>query len=62
MKEELDEKILIFKEYEETGMKYNRWQEHLGTPQTAFTDIDQLREEVTNRHLLWHSLSEWQAL
>ena len=27
-----------------------------------FDDIDNLREEVTNRHLMWHSLDEWQVL
>ena len=32
MIEELDERLEIFKTYEETGLKYNDWQEHLGTP------------------------------
>ena len=35
------------------------WQEHLGTPLTRFDDIDSLREEVVNRHTMWHALSEW---
>lgn len=59
---QLDEKVLVFKRLEETGLKYNEWQEHLGTPTTMFDDIDQLRDEVVNRHLMWHSLKEWQAM
>ena len=54
--------MAIFKKLEETGVKYNEWQEHLNTPTTNFDNIDDLREEVTSRHLLWHSLSEWQGL
>ena len=57
---QLDEKMIVFKRLEETGIKYNEWQEHLGTPTTMFDDIDQLRDEVVNRHLMWHSLKEWQ--
>ena len=56
---QLDEKVAIFKRLEATGVKYNEWQEHLGTPTTMFDDIDQLRDEVVNRHLMWHSLQEW---
>ena len=40
MIEELDAMLLTFYEYEKTSVKYNGWQEHLGTPQTAFIDID----------------------
>ena len=32
MIEELDAKLEIFYEYEKTSIKYNGWQEHLGTP------------------------------
>ena len=59
MIKQLDEKMDTFKELESTGMKYNEWQEQLGTPPTVFDDIENLREEVTNRHLMWHSLDEW---
>ena len=59
---QLDDKMAVFKKLEETGVKYNEWQEHLNTPTTNFDNIDDLREEVTSRHLLWHSLSEWQGL
>ena len=59
---QLDDKMATFKKLEETGVKYNEWQEHLNTPTTNFDNIDDLREEVTSRHLLWHSLSEWQSL
>ena len=59
---QLDEKLKQFKELEATGNKYNEWQEQLGTQATVFDDIEQLREEVTNRHLMWHSLDEWQKL
>ena len=59
---QLDDKMATFKKLEETGVKYNVWQEHLNTPTTNFDNIDDLREEVTSRHLLWHSLSEWQSL
>ena len=59
---QLDDKMAIFKKLEETGVKYNEWQEHLNTPTTNFDNIDDLREEVSSRHLLWHSLSEWQGL
>ena len=59
---QLDEKLAIFKKHEKTGLKYNEWQDQLSTPVTMFDNIDNLREEVTNRHLMWHSLSEWQTL
>lgn len=62
MIKQLDEKLATFKKLEATGVKYNEWQEHLGTPTTVFDNIDNLREEVVNRHLMWHSLSEWQTL
>ena len=29
---QLDEKLELFRQYEETAEKYNMWQEHLGTP------------------------------
>ena len=31
---QLDDKMATFKKLEETGVKYNVWQEHLNTPTT----------------------------
>ena len=62
MIKQLDEKLAAFKKLEETGLKYNEWQEQLGTVSTVFNNIDNLRDEVINRHLMWHSLDEWQIL
>ena len=58
----LDEKMEVFKHLEETAIKYNGWQEELRTDLTNFENIEELRECLTNRHLMWHSLDEWKIL
>ena len=62
MIKQLDEKMATFKRLEETAIKYNGWQEELRTDQTNFENIEELREALTNRHLMWHSLDEWKQL
>lgn len=62
MIKELDEKKARYEELEATAQKYNAWQEVLDTPPTNFTDLENCREELFNRHLMWHSLDEWEQL
>lgn len=58
----LDEKEARFKELETRSLKYNQWQEVLQTAPTVFDELDQLREDITLRCLMWRSLKEWQEL
>lgn len=62
MLKQLDDKMATFKKLEETAIKYNGWQDELRTDQTNFDSIETLREALTNRHLMWHSLDEWKKL
>ena len=62
MIEDLDKKWVQFQELSERSIKYNEWQEVLGTPSTAFDNIESLREELFNRRLMWHSLKEWEEM
>lgn len=52
----LDEKMILFKQYEETSNRYNDWQNKLYVPTTNFENLDELRTELVSRHLMWHSL------
>jgi hypothetical protein len=58
----LDSKITTYKQYDETSNRYNDWQSKLSVPQTNFENLDELRTELTTRHLMWHSLSEWDEM
>ena len=51
-----------FKEMEERALKYNDWQEVLQTAPSPFDGLDQLREDLTLRCLMWRSLKEWEEL
>jgi hypothetical protein len=51
-----------FKSLEKTKMKYNSWQEVLETQPTPFLQLEDCREQMTLRCLMWRSLNEWQAL
>jgi len=62
MIKQLDEKMDTFKRLDGLGLKYNDWEEELKTPLTQFNNIEELREELTNRHLLWHSVDEFENL
>lgn len=55
----LDAKMVLFKQYEETSVRYNDWQQKLYVPSTNFDNLDELRTQLANRHLMWHSLEEW---
>lgn len=59
---ELDAKVARFKELEATSIKYNSWQETLNVPPTIFNNLDELKSELFNRHLMWHSMQEWDEL
>jgi len=59
---DLDEKWEVFKKLEETSIKYNSWQETLNVPPTIFNNLDELKTELYNRVLLWHSMQEWDVL
>jgi dynein heavy chain len=56
----LDEKEAQFKELENRSMKYNQWQEVLQTNPTVFEELDQLREDLQLRCIMWRSLKEWE--
>lgn len=56
---QLDAKLELYKQYENTSERYNDWQNKLFVPTTNFENLDELRTNLVNRHLLWHSLEEW---
>ena len=56
---QLDDKIVLFKQYDETSERYNDWQNKLYVPTTNFENLDECRTQLLNRHLMWHSLDEW---
>lgn len=58
----LDEKEAQFKELENRSQKYNQWQEVLQTNPTVFEELDQLREDLQLRCIMWRSLKEWEEL
>jgi hypothetical protein len=58
----LDNKMDLFKQYDATSERYNDWQVKLSVPQTNFDNLDNLRTQLVNRHLMWHSLSDWNVM
>lgn len=58
----LDEKEERFKELETRSLKYNQWQEVLQTQPTIFGELDELREHLSLRCIMWRSLKEWEEL
>ena len=59
---ELDDIESTFKGLEETKERYNRWQLELETNQDAFENLEECREQMTLRTLMWRSLNEWQDM
>lgn len=55
----LDAKVQLFNQYQDTSNRYNDWQNKLSVPTTNFDNLDELRNQLLNRHLMWHSLQEW---
>jgi len=58
----LDSKLERFRKLDETSKRYNEWQIVLGVPQQIWDNLDELNKNLINRHLMWHSLEEWQAI
>jgi len=58
----LDNKMDLFKQYDTTSERYNDWQVKLFVPQTNFDNLDNLRTQLVNRHLMWHSLADWNIM
>jgi anion-transporting ArsA/GET3 family ATPase len=56
---EIEEIETTFKQLEETKERYNRWQIELETNQDTFENLEELREQMTLRSLMWKSLNEW---
>lgn len=56
---DLNSKVELFKQYDETSQRYNDWQNKLSVPTTNFENLDECRNELLNRHLMWNSLKEW---
>jgi len=56
----LDDLEATFKELESTASKYNNYQEVLQVPSTNFTNLENLREQLNLRCLMWRSLNEWE--
>lgn len=48
-----------FKALETTSLKCNRQQEVLETQPTVFENLDECREQLTLRCLMWRSLKDW---
>ena len=59
---QLDELETRFKELETRSAKYNQWQEVLQTQPTVFDNLDQCREDLQLRLVMWRSLKEWEEL
>ena len=51
-----------FNELEKTKDKYNSWQEVLETAPSVFENLDDCREAMSLRCLMWRSLSSWQDM
>lgn len=49
-----------YNDLEKTSAKYQSWQEVLQMNQTAFENLDQLRDELKIRADMWRSLSTWE--
>ena len=60
--QDLDEIEVKFKQLEETKERYNRWQMELETNQDTFENLEECREQMTLRSLMWRSLNEWQDM
>ena len=58
----LDNKMDLFKQYDSTSERYNDWQVKLYVPQTNFDNLDECRTQLVNRHLMWHSLADWNVM
>lgn len=56
----LDVLETTFKEMESTATKYNSYQEVLQVQATDFANLENLREALTLRCLMWRSLREWE--
>ena len=57
--QELDDIENNFKELETRKELYNDWQIVLETQPTVFENLDECREQISLRCLMWRSLSEW---
>ena len=51
-----------YKELEARSLKYNDWQEVLQTAPTSFDNLEELRDQLGMRCLMWRSLKEWEEL
>lgn len=56
----LDTLEATFKDLETTAMKYNNYQETLQVQATHFENLENLREQLTLRCMMWRSLREWE--
>lgn len=57
---ELDGIEAKFKELEALKEKYNKYQEVLETTPTVFENLEECREQMNLRCLMWNSLNKWQ--
>jgi len=57
--EELDNIEERFKHLEALKEKYNNWQIVLETQPTVFENLEECREQMQLRCLMWRSLEEW---
>ncbi len=58
----LDDLETTFKLLESTATKFNNYQEVLQVQATVFENLENLREQLTLRCLMWRSLREWEEL
>lgn len=59
---ELDGIEATFNELEARKEKYNHWQTVLDTQPKVFENLEDCREQMSLRCLLWRSLNEWQEM
>ena len=59
MLQELDNIEATFKKLEQRKETYNRWQEYLDLVPDMFANLDECRERMSLRCLMWRSLHEW---
>ena len=62
MLKEIDQMEEVFKDLEERSKRYNGYQEVLQTNLTAFDNLEDVREALTLRALMWRSTAQWDDL
>ncbi len=62
MLKEIDQMEEVFKDLEEKSKRYNGYQEVLQTNLTSFDNLEDLREGLQLRAIMWRSTAQWDDL